>query len=106
MKVSWILAAGLLGVTPPAAEAARGKPNTISLRLSASQRESRHRLNTGSVSGTIHAAYNMFSVPDCLRIYYDGKLLYDTGLVSGTGSITITYGPGTSTLVEIVMNEG
>ena len=29
-----------------------------------------------------------------------------TGLVSGTATISVPYGPGSSTLVEIVMNEG
>ncbi len=55
--------------------------------------------------------YNMFAVPDQLRIYYPprsagGARILDTGFVSGTGTVSATYGPGASTLVEVVVNEG
>ena len=68
-------------------------------------------IDTGSTFGTISITYNMYSVPDQLRIYYPprsagGTRILDTGFVSGTGTVSATYGPGASTLVEVVVNEG
>ena len=66
----------------------------------------------GGNSGAITVNYDMLSVPDDMRIYYgstNGILIYDTGSVSGTNSITVQFGPtnGFSTnLVTIVMNQG
>jgi subtilisin family serine protease len=63
-------------------------------------------INTGENSGTLAINYDFYSLPDDMRIYYEGNLLYDSGLVSGRGSVNLNYGPGASTVVTIVMNEG
>jgi len=67
-------------------------------------------IDTGSTSGTITVKWNMFKVPDDLRIYDPpqpgGTLLFDSGLVSYTGSATVPYNNPLSTDVEIIMNEG
>ena len=68
--------------------------------------ESRRRVETGAVEGTIELVYDMYKQPDRLKIYYDGKLIHDTGMVSDKGKVQMAYGPGSSTVVEIVMNEG
>ena len=50
--------------------------------------------------------YDFESVPDEMRIYYDGARIFDTGLVGGAGNFSVDFGPGTATDVQIVMNEG
>jgi subtilisin-like proprotein convertase family protein len=62
--------------------------------------------NTGATAGTLNINYDFVSQPDDLRIYYDGRLLFDSGLLSNVGTLSIPYGPGSSTVVTIVMNEG
>jgi uncharacterized delta-60 repeat protein len=69
-------------------------------------REDRFVINTGSTSGTIVIDYDFLAVPDFLRVYYQGVKLYDSGVTNGFASVTIPYGPGTSTDVTIVVNEG
>jgi autotransporter-associated beta strand protein len=93
--------------------------NVLNLSFTAGgfEPEQRFPIDTGSTSGTIIiASYNFYFVPDQLRIYYPpraqgGTLIFDTGLISDppTGNpppITVNYGPGPSTFIEIVMNEG
>lgn len=63
-------------------------------------------LETGVDHGTIQIDYSMYSLPDFLRVYYQGALLFDSGLVSEAGTWYVDYGPGDSTLLTIVVNEG
>jgi autotransporter-associated beta strand protein len=86
-------------------------PLNLSFDASGGAAEQRFLIDTGGTSGTITVDYDMFSIPDDCRVYYPpeaqgGTLIYDTGDVSNTGTFTVTYGPGTSTFIEIVMNEG
>jgi subtilisin-like proprotein convertase family protein len=62
-------------------------------------------VDSGQKSGVIGINYDFYTAPDDMRVYYDGKLLYDSGLVSGMGSVSLPYGPGQSTSFTIVMNE-
>jgi subtilisin-like proprotein convertase family protein len=55
--------------------------------------------------GTLIVDYNMYTVPDDLRIYYDGVRIFDTGLVSGSSEVSVNFGPGFSTNITIIMNE-
>ena len=58
-------------------------------------------------TGTISIDYNFFVVPDQLRLYYGSgtnSLAYDTGLISGSGTVNLNYGPGTETLFTVFMN--
>ena len=94
--------------------------SVINLTLTASglEAEQRFPVDTGATSGRIVIDdYAFYSIPDDLRIYYPprslgGTLIFDSGFVSdplppGTPPvITVNYGPGTSTFIEIVMNEG
>jgi autotransporter-associated beta strand protein len=86
----------------------RFTPPTLSFSTSASggSQEARTDYDTGSTSGTMVINYDMFVVPDDLRVYYQGQRIFDTGVVSGTGTINLAWGPGSSTIVTIVMNEG
>ncbi|MGC9036296.1 MAG: Calx-beta domain-containing protein, partial [Verrucomicrobiia bacterium] len=68
--------------------------------------ESRTNINTGATSGVITLIWNFYSVPDSIRVYYDGNLIFDTGITNGSGTNVIAYGPGNSTYVTIVVNEG
>ena len=68
-------------------------------------------IDTGGNSGRIVIDYDFYFVPDQLRVYYPpraqgGALIFDSGVISGGGTFNVNYGPGTSTFVEIVMNEG
>jgi subtilisin-like proprotein convertase family protein len=63
-------------------------------------------VETGQTFGTLFIGFHMYTFPDDMKVYYQGQLLYDSGLVSGDGSATIPYGPGTATHLEIVMNQG
>lgn len=68
--------------------------------------ESRTNINTGATAGQINISWNFYSVPDIISIYYDGALIFTTGLTNGSGNATVNYGPGNSTYVTIVVNEG
>lgn len=61
---------------------------------------------TGHTSGNLRIDYNFFTVPDRMTVYYENALLLDTGFINGQGTLRVTYGPGVSTDVTIVMNEG
>ncbi|PWU18687.1 MAG: hypothetical protein C5B50_08300 [Verrucomicrobia bacterium] len=63
-------------------------------------------VDTGVPTGTVTIHYDMYSLPDDMRVYYEGQLLYDSGMVSHQGSTNLTYGPGSSTQLTIVMNQG
>src|SRR5207247_160144 len=56
--------------------------------------------------GSIVIDYEFFDVPDRMTIYYDGNQIFDSGDVSGAGTFSVDYGPGSSTNITIVMNEG
>lgn len=68
--------------------------------------EDRNVIDTGYTGGTVRLDYDFFTAKDSLRVYYEGILLFDTGLTNGTGSVRVNFGPGTSTDVTIVVNEG
>jgi subtilisin-like proprotein convertase family protein len=56
-------------------------------------------------TGTLVINYNFYTVPDDMRIFYNGTQIYDTGLVPGSGNFAVDFGPGsTPGLIQIVMN--
>src|SRR5207245_1597363 len=63
-------------------------------------------IDTGQTSGSLSISYNFYNIPDRMTIYYQNALIFDSGLINGIGTTNITFGPGVSTLVTIVMNEG
>ena len=87
-------------------------PITITgLTASGGAEEQSFVIDTGGVSGQIIIDYDFLFVPDQLRVYQGpraqgGQLIFDSGLISGFAVFNINYGPGTSTFIEIVMNEG
>jgi subtilisin-like proprotein convertase family protein len=61
-------------------------------------------INTATNFGTLVIDYNMYTIPDWLRVIYDGQDIFDSGLISYTGEFSINFGPGTSSSIEIEMN--
>jgi subtilisin-like proprotein convertase family protein len=69
----------------------------------------------GVTSGSLSINYNMYTIQDEMTVYYgtnpatfnntSGDLLLDTGFISGSGTTNVTFGPGTSTAITIVMNQ-
>jgi uncharacterized delta-60 repeat protein len=79
-------------------------------------------LNLGNfTSGTLTVSYDMFTIPDDMRIFYGdtnvaagtGVQIYDTGFVSSSNTLVIPLGPTNSVngllatnIITIVMNQG
>jgi hypothetical protein len=63
-------------------------------------------IRTGQTSGTVEIDYNFYSLPDTLHVYYDDVKIFDSGLISNSGSFWLNYGPGNDTDLIIVMDEG
>ncbi len=86
--------------------------HTIAAHSPGGSQETDDFFDTGGTSGTITLTYNMYGLPDSMDVYYGikgqgGTLIYTTnGLVSGTNTVNLTYGPGTSTIIEVVMDAG
>jgi len=68
--------------------------------------EWRTNVNVGANSGVINLFYDLYEVPDTLHIYYDGQLIFDSGLTNGSLQTLVPFGPGASTYITIVVNEG
>jgi subtilisin-like proprotein convertase family protein len=62
-------------------------------------------LQVGANQGTLFVDYNMYLLPDTMDVYYDGVDIWASGLVSFTGETNISFGPGVSTDVVIIMDE-
>jgi subtilisin-like proprotein convertase family protein len=63
-------------------------------------------LAVGQNNGILIVDYQFFDIPDDLRVYYDGNRIFDSGLISGAGRFVVDFGPGASSSVTILMNEG
>ena len=59
---------------------------------------------TGARAGLLQLEYDFFSIPDSLRVYYEGQIIFDSSL-SGQGTIRVPFGPGSARRVNIVVNE-
>jgi len=86
--------------------ATRTTTNVFQQSFDGGPEENRNVIDTGLTSGTVKIDYDFFQVSDSLRVYYQSVLLYDTGVTNGAGSISVNFGPGLSTVVTIVVNEG
>lgn len=64
-------------------------------------------VDTGATVGTVTINYDFFDVPDQLTVYYENQAvpILDSGMISGAGRFTVSYGPGSSTVLEFRMNE-
>ncbi len=88
--------------------------NIIPVSSAGTNSANTNSIDTGIFSGTFPISYNFFTVPDQMRVYYGttvtpANLIFDTGLVSGSNSIVVSFPPSTattqSTMLTIVMNQ-
>lgn len=68
-------------------------------------------IDTQGNSGQIDITFDFFGGADEIRVYYPpqgsgGSLVGTTGVVSGNGNVSISFGPGPSSLLEIVVDQG
>jgi hypothetical protein len=82
------------------------RTNIFPTRTSGNYLADTNILNAGANQGTLFVDYNFYQRPDTMHVYYDGVLIYDSGLVSSTNDISIPFGPGFSTNLVIIMDEG
>ncbi len=94
------------GTTPNGMGYNLSATNIIPVNSSGDWHAQTNVIDTGQNSGVINITWNFFDVPDWMHVYYDGQLLLDTGVYSHTGSTNLSYGPGNSTFITIVMNQG
>ncbi|NGO39721.1 S8 family serine peptidase, partial [Limisphaera ngatamarikiensis] len=62
-------------------------------------------VDVGVNQGTVTIEYDFYNLPDRMRVYYEGQLLADTGMTSGQGRLELEFGPGSSTLITVTVNE-
>jgi autotransporter-associated beta strand protein len=94
----------------------RGGQNAFNLSANGGQAEQAFVIETEAPAGVVRVTYNFFSVPDRLTAYYPpraegGARILDTGFVNNlpdlnTRTIEFPFGPGASTRVELIVNEG
>jgi subtilisin-like proprotein convertase family protein len=64
-------------------------------------------INTSNRQGIVRINFSSYEIADSLRVYYEGNRIFDSGYISVTNRLfNIPYGPGISTFIEIVVNEG
>ena len=80
--------------------------NIIPVSSSGGPEATTNNIDTGTTSGSITISYQFFDIPDEMRVYYQGTLIWNSGLINGTGTTNLPFGPGLSSLVTIVMNQG
>ncbi len=80
--------------------------NVFPTRTSGDFNANTNVLPVGHGAGTLYVNYEFYALPDSMRVYYDDAPIFDSGEVNGGGTFMIPYGPGSSTNVTIVMNEG
>jgi subtilisin-like proprotein convertase family protein len=80
--------------------------NVFPTRSAGDYNASTNVLHVGRNQGILFVSYDMYAEPDTMHVYYDNVLLYDSGLVSNSNQAPIPFGPGASTDIVIVMNEG
>jgi hypothetical protein len=62
-------------------------------------------LDTGCTEGFLVITYDFFTIPDQMTVYYGTNQLLNTGMTPGANTVTIRFGPGSSSFVRIIMNE-
>ena len=72
---------------------------------SGNAQEDRFTVDTGANSGTITINYDFYFIDDNIRVYYNGVRLINL-TTNDAGTLVIPYGPGPSTSITVVMNEG
>ncbi|MEO0540715.1 MAG: hypothetical protein AAFZ80_07600 [Cyanobacteria bacterium P01_A01_bin.105] len=71
-------------------------------QASGGQEGDRRMVQMSANSGEIEIDYTMYTVPDRLQVFYEGKALLDTDFVSGTETVRVPFS-GSSARVEVVV---
>jgi subtilisin-like proprotein convertase family protein len=82
------------------------RTNVASAEGRGGPQEDRNVIDTGVNRGILTVDYEFWVEPDSLHIYYDGDLIYTTGVRSGGATFSVGFGPGDSTELVIVVNQG
>ena len=56
-------------------------------------------------AGILVIDFDFYQAPDSMDVYYEGTNIFSSGLISGAGSVSIPFGPGTETSVTVVINK-
>jgi subtilisin-like proprotein convertase family protein len=91
-----------------------GVTNVVPVSSSGGPEAVTNIIETGTTEGFVLIDYNFFCAEDRMTIYYDGARIFDSGYVNNScppdpnarKQIQINYGPGFTTRLVIVMNEG
>jgi len=59
---------------------------------------------TGTTKGQLDLDYNFYTLQDQVQVYYEGTKIFDSELISDSGTFSIPFGPGTASSVLIVMD--
>ena len=62
-------------------------------------------INTPATSGNLAIDYDFYDQPDTMHVYYGTNLIFDSGLLSDSGTFNISYGPGDSSVITIIIDE-
>jgi|GEM_PF-5312952 len=69
--------------------------------------EDRRQWRMSAPTGLVTLRFDAYNIPDTFAIRYQGQEIWSSGgLVSNANTVVVPYGPGTSTLIEVVVNEG
>jgi subtilisin-like proprotein convertase family protein len=82
------------------------RTNIFPTRRSGNYNANTNTLPLAQNQGTLFLDYDFYKAPDTMHVYYDNAQIYDSGLVSFTNHVSIPFGPGASTNIVIIMNEG
>ncbi len=94
------------GVTPDGMGSDLVVTNIIPVSSAGGPSASTNVVNTGVPSGALDITWTFYGIPDRMVVYYETNVLLDTGMISGSGATNLTFGPGASPFVTIVMNPG
>ena len=62
-------------------------------------------VETGATAGTMTIDYDFLTIPDNIRVFYEGNLIRDL-TTNGVGRLILPYGTNQSTAFTIIMNQG
>jgi subtilisin-like proprotein convertase family protein len=82
------------------------RTNIFPTRTSGNYYADTNTLHVGANQGTLFVDYDFYAAPDTMDVYYDNTNIFDSGLVSFTNDVSIPFGPGGSTDIVIIMDEG
>ena len=61
-------------------------------------------INMGQTQGVAELTYSMYGIPDEIEVFYEGERIYwSEGLVSGTHTVSLEFGPGDSQTLMVVI---